>query len=115
VTTCVAALAVAAAARAQSAAPLAWSHDWKGALESAAAAKKPILVVVMKDEEPGCTRMLEKVFTDAEVRLKLANYVLVPASPATHKLIEIEQDGRSGPSCPQFVGSLCSEHQGIER
>lgn len=104
-----------APALAQSAAPLAWSHDWKSAQESAAAAKKPILVVVMKDDEPGCDRMMEKVYADREVRKKLESFVLVPVSQATHKLIEVERDGRRGPSCSQFVGSLCSEHQAIER
>jgi HEAT repeat protein len=105
----------AAPAPAQSAAPLAWSHDWKLAQESAAAAKRPILVVVMKDDEPGCTRMTEKVLVDPAIRAKLEAFVLVPASNATHKLIEVERSGRREPSCPQFVGALCSEHQAIER
>jgi hypothetical protein len=104
-----------APAFAQSAAPLAWSHDWKSAQESAAASNRPILVVVMKDDEPGCTRMMEKVYADDEVRKRLEGFVLVPASQATHKLIEVERDGKRGPSCSQFVGSLCSEHQAIER
>lgn len=104
-----------APAPSRSAAPLAWSHDWRSAQESAAAAKRPILVVVMKDDEPGCTRMMEKVYADPEVQKRLAGFVLVPASQATHPLIEIERDGRRGPSCSQFVGSLCSEHQAIER
>src|SRR6185369_5870869 len=81
----------------------------------AAAEKRPLLVVVMKDHEEGCARMLDKVYADKEVRLRLANFVLVPVSTGTHTLIEIDQGGQRGPSCPQFVGALCSEHQAIER
>jgi hypothetical protein len=100
---------------AQSPAPLPWEHDWKSACARAAAEKRPLLVVVMKDHEPGCERMLDKVYGDAEVRLHLANYILVPVSTGTHPLIEVEQGGQRVPSCPQFVGALCSEHQAIER
>lgn len=110
-----AAALLAAPARAQASAPLPWEHDWKAAVARAAAEKKPILVVVMKDGEEGCARMLGKVYGDTEVRLRLANFVLVPASAATHSLVEIDQGGQRGPSCPQFVGALCSEHQAIER
>lgn len=95
--------------------PLPWAHDWKAALARAAAEKKPLLVVVMKDGEPGCDAMLAKVYGDAEVRLKLANFVLAPASLYTHALTEIDDGGRRTPSCPQFLGALCSEHQAIER
>jgi hypothetical protein len=106
---------LAAPLHAQSSAPLPWEHDWKAACAHAAAEKRPLLVVVMKDHEEGCARMLDKVYADKEVRLRLANFVLVPVSTGTHTLIEIDQGGQRGPSCPQFVGALCSEHQAIER
>jgi len=106
---------LAAPLHAQSSAPLPWEHDWKAACARATAEKRPLLVVVMKDHEPGCERMLDKVYGDKEVRLRLANFVLVPVSTGTHTLIEVDQGGQRGPSCPQFVGALCSEHQAIER
>ena len=106
---------LAAPLHAQSSTPLSWEHDWKAACARAAAEKRPLLVVVMKDHEEGCARMLDKVYADKEVRLRLANFVLVPVSTGTHTLIEIDQGGQRGPSCPQFVGALCSEHQAIER
>jgi len=94
---------------------LPWVGDWKLARERAAADGKPLLIVVMKDEEPGCDRMLRTVYADPAVRESLARFVLVPASAATHDLIEIERRGERVPSCSQFVGALCSEHQAVER
>src|SRR5262245_54347735 len=53
-----------AAARPQAAPPapkLEWQHDWKSAQALAAAENKLLLVCVMKDTEPACVEMMEKV------------------------------------------------------
>ncbi len=92
-----------------------WQRDWKSAQQLAASASKPLLVVVMKDSEPACAEMLEKVYSDAVVARKLDHFVLVPCSPSTHDLIQIDLDGQKVSTCPKFPGVLCSEHQAFER
>src|SRR5688572_14457027 len=104
-----------AAAQSPATARLPWQHDWKTAADRAAADKKLLLVCVMKNNEIACDRMLAKVYPDPTVALKLSNFILVPASKYVHDLVQIEVDGTSVPSCPQFRGALCSEHQEIEK
>jgi len=92
-----------------------WQRDWKIACEIAASERKLLLVCVMKDSEPACVEMIEKVYADAAVARKLANFVLVPCSVSTHDLTEIEVDGQPVATCPRFPGVLCSQHQALER
>jgi hypothetical protein len=104
-------------ARGQGAPPpkLVWQRDWTVACDSARAENKPLLLCVMKDSEPACVEMMEKLYTDSTIARRLASFVLVPCSPSTHDLIQIEKDGQQVPSCPRFQGVLCSEHQALER
>jgi HEAT repeat protein len=87
---------------------LQWAHDYDAALKTAAAEKKPILFVIMKDNEIACKRMLESVYTDEGVKARLGSFVLLPCSTYDHT------DGASQ-NCTQFKGVTCAEHQAIER
>jgi hypothetical protein len=91
---------------------LPWQHDWKSACGKAAAEKKPILVVVMKDQEPACPRMLNDLFGDAEIDLKLASFVLVPCCVTAHGPPGSDPKAQS---CPRFPGIRCSDHLEIEK
>lgn len=110
----VASIAVTARAQTPPAAPpaLVWQHDWKSALAKATAESKPILVVVVKEREPACPRMFEKVYADGDVAAKLANFVLVPCCEDGHAQVE---DAQKHATCARFRGVLCTEHQAIER
>jgi hypothetical protein len=105
------------AARPQAVPPpkLDWQRDFKAAQGLAAAEGKLLLVCVMKDSEPACVEMMEKVYADATVAKKLAGFVLVPCSITTHDLIQLDVGGQKTPSCPRFQGILCSEHQALEK
>jgi HEAT repeat protein len=85
-----------------------WAHGVDAAFKQAAADKKPVLFVIMKDKEIACKRMLETVFTDEQVRARMANYVLLPCSTYDHT-----EPGSD--KCSQFKGVTCAEHQAIER
>jgi hypothetical protein len=92
-------------------AALPWQHDWKSACGKAATEKKPILVVVMKDQEPACPRMLNDLYGDAEVDQKLASFVLVPCCVTAHGPAGSDPKTQS---CPRFPGLRCSDHLEIE-
>jgi len=94
---------------------LVWQRDWTVACDTARNESKPLLVCVMKDSEPACVEMMEKLYSDSTVARRMAGFILVPCSPSTHDLIQIEKDGVQVPSCPRFQGTLCSEHQALER
>jgi hypothetical protein len=87
---------------------LAWAHDVETAFKTAAADKKPLLFVIMKDKEIACKRMLEQVYADEGVRTRLSNFVLLPCSTYDHTEPGSEK-------CTQFPGVTCAEHQAIER
>jgi hypothetical protein len=85
-----------------------WAHDVASGFKTAAEEKKPVLFVIMKDNEIACKRMLEGVYTDDAVRARLANFVLLPCSVYDHTVPGSDQ-------CTQFRGITCAEHQAIER
>jgi hypothetical protein len=73
---------------------LEWQHDWKSACERAIETKRPILVFLLNDSEPICQKTLDAIVADAEGMKRLANFVLVVASPSQHELVEKEIDGK---------------------
>lgn len=87
----------------------------EGALKLARESSRKVLWVIMKDGEIGCSRMLETVYSDPEVREKLAaGFVLIPCSTWHHT--SEDPDAKDGPpECPQFPGARCREHQASER
>ncbi|HET6164199.1 MAG TPA: hypothetical protein VFG37_11065 [Planctomycetota bacterium] len=93
---------------------LEWQHDWKSACERATEQKKPILVFLLSDGEPICQKTLDGIVADAEGMRRLANFVVVVASPSQHELVEKEIDGKRVKSCARYPGILCSEHVALE-
>jgi hypothetical protein len=91
---------------------LPWKTDLDAAMTEARAAGKPILFVIMKDKEIACTRMLA-LYKDPEVREKLKPFILVPCSTYMHD--ETATGTGSAPSCPQFPGVTCADHQKCDR
>lgn len=85
------------------------------AKERAAAAKQPILVMVLNDAEPACQRMLDKVYSDPDVQAALRGFVLLISSPDTHAHEAQPRDGEVIESCVKYPGVRCSEHQAVER
>jgi HEAT repeat protein len=104
----VAIFAIRADAQATKAPEPQWAHNVEAALKQSAAEKKPVLFVIMKDKEVACKRMLDHVFTDEQVRARLAGFILLPCSTYDHT------EG-GGDQCSQFKGVTCAEHQAIER
>jgi uncharacterized membrane protein YgcG len=95
--------------------PLQYATSVAEAESRAQAEKKPILWVIMMDNEKACDRMLQRVYPDREVRARLDRFVLLPSSLGTHE--EVEVPGADGPvrSCPHFPGVRCAQHQAIEK
>jgi hypothetical protein len=85
------------------------------ALKAARDSARRVLWVIMKDGEVGCSRMLETVYADPEVREKLsAGFVLIPCSTYHHT--PETPDSKDAPAeCPQFSGVACRDHQACER
>ncbi len=86
-----------------------------GALKLARENARKVLWVIMKDGEIGCTRMLDSVYSDLEVREQLAaGFVLIPCS-TWHHTSEAPDSTDAPPECPQFPGARCRDHQASER
>lgn len=93
---------------------LEWQHDWKSACERATEQKKPILVFLLSDGEAICQKTLDGIVADAEGMRRLANFVVVVASPSQHELVEKEVDGQRVKCCARYAGIQCSEHIALE-
>ncbi len=91
---------------------LPWKTDLDAAMTESRAAGKPILFVIMKDKEIACTRMLA-LYRDPEVREKLKAFILVPCSTFMHE--EVATGTGTAPTCPQFPGVTCADHQKCDR
>ncbi len=108
------ALAVFAQGDGPSAGPgLGWALDIDVAIAESRAAGKPVLCVIMKDKEIACTRMLNTIYRDPQVREKLKGFILVPCSTFMHD--EVPAAPGEQPTCPQFPGVKCAEHQKCDR
>lgn len=77
--------------------------------------KKPVVWIVMKDEEIACTRMLGIVYADEKIRKKCAEFVLLPSSLYEHATAPVVVQGKTLTSCTHFPGVTCAEHQAIEK
>ena len=102
-------------AASQPAPRLHWESDVEAASKKARELNRPVLYVIMKDKEIGCRRMLEKVWTDAQVIAKAQEFVLLPCSMYHHEPVKLRIDGKDVESCPQFAGVTCAQHQAIEK
>ncbi|MSR73854.1 MAG: hypothetical protein EXS14_00055 [Planctomycetes bacterium] len=98
-------------------ATLQFERDITKATDDARSSKRLLLWVIMKDGEIGCSRMLQTVYADAEVRARLTtSFVLLPCSTYDHGSAPAPEGSTEPPTyCSQFVGVLCPEHQAIER
>ncbi len=91
-----------------------WASSVSEAFARAKSEKKPVLWVVMKDEEIACKRMMKDIYANAGIVDRLADVVLLPSSPALHVPIRIRNGDQEVDSCPHYVGRSCAEHQLIE-
>ncbi len=94
-----------------------FARNLDAAITEANASKRLLLWVIMKDGEIGCSRMLQTVYADTEVRARLnASFVLLPCSTYDHGSAPAPEGSTEAPTwCAQFAAVLCPEHQAIER
>lgn len=97
---CILGFVVAAAAQDAAKVAVTFEKSYEAAFARAKAEKKPVLFCIMKDAEIACKRMLGNIYTDADVRRKMSEFVLVPCSVSAE---------------PTFEGVAPVEHQACER
>lgn len=72
----------------------AWETDLEGAVEKARVTGRPLLISMHVSTEKACERMLKRIYTDPEVRAKLARFVVLPTCPDAHEEITEKVDGK---------------------
>jgi len=70
-----------------------WETDLDTALKKAQETGAPLLIAMHSSTEKACTRMISKIYTDPDVRLKLSQFVLLPACLDKHEEVKAKING----------------------